>query len=198
MRLVDGPVLWELRQFVARLISRSTAKFLKDPCRPKFCSRSEFVSNSGAGSLAPGCFDCVVPSRRQLWIAWLWTAWSFIPLVCRRRARAGRLRVVVHPASDGGRLHSEPCPLFPHRFLWQAAQAGPQHHGLGVDQAQRLPGGHVRCPCCRTSFTRPGLAFHAPGHVWPSISGPRPPATSVFRFGSISAAGSARIFARVH
>lgn len=174
VRLVDGAVQWELRQFVARLISRSTAKFLKDPCRPKGCSRSEFVSISVAGSLAPGFLACVVPSRRQLWIAWLWIAWSYIPLVCRRRARAGRLRVVVHPVSDGGRLHSGPCPLFPNRFLWQAAQAGPPHHGLGVDQAQRLPGGHVRFPCCRTSITRPSVAFHSPDHVWPSISHARP------------------------
>ena len=89
VRLVDGAVQWELRQFVARLISRSTAKFLKDPCRSKGCSRSEFVSISVAGSLAPGFLACVVPSRRQLWIAWLWIAWSYIPLVCRRRARAG-------------------------------------------------------------------------------------------------------------
>ena len=47
------------------------------------------MSISVAGSLAPGFLACVVPSRRQLWIAWLWNAWAYIPLVCRRRARAG-------------------------------------------------------------------------------------------------------------
>ena len=48
VRLVDGAVQWELRQFVARLISRPTAKFLKDPCRSKGCSMSEIVITSVA------------------------------------------------------------------------------------------------------------------------------------------------------
>ena len=65
VRLVDGAAQWELRQFVARLTSRSTAKFLKDPCRSKGCSRSEFISSFVAGVLSPGVLACVVPSRRQ-------------------------------------------------------------------------------------------------------------------------------------
>ena len=77
----------------------------------------------------------------------------------------------------------------PDRFLWQAAQTRPPHHGLGVDQAQRLPGGHVRFPCCRTSFTRPGLAFHPPtfGPPFPFHARPQRPFSGLGLFRPLGA-----------
>ena len=65
VRCVAGVAQWELRHFVARLTSRSTSIFLKDPCRAKGVSRAGLVSLSVSALLAPICRCSVIRPRRQ-------------------------------------------------------------------------------------------------------------------------------------